>query len=150
MKVPMKVSVFWFRWLVVVIVGAMLFGISMVLSPDFIRRFFGLLFYTSANGLDNRFGIAAIAYITLVHGVLGAVMFGWGMALLMILLGPFRRGSREGWLILSVSLAAWFVPDTLFSLWTGFWQNAVFNLLFALLFAIPLAATYGEFRNDRA
>ena len=149
MKIPAKVPVFWFRWLLAVIVGAMLFGISMILAPGFIRRFFSLLAYTSANGMESRFGTAAVAYITLIHGVLGAVMFGWGMALLMVLLGPFRRGSREGWLILSVSVAVWFVPDTLFSLWTGFWQNAVFNLVFALLFAIPLAATYGVFRNDR-
>lgn len=149
MKITKKVPVFWFRWLVVVIGGAMLFGISMILAPGFIRQLLSRLVYSSAYGIESRFGTAAVAYITLVHGVLGAVMFGWGMALLMVLLGPFRRGSREGWLILSLSVAVWFIPDTLFSLWTGFWQNAVFNLLFALLFAIPLAATYGAFRNGR-
>ena len=89
-----------------------------------------------------------MAYITVVHGVLGAVMFGWGMSLLLVLLRFFQQGRREGWLILSASVTAWFVPDTLFSLWTGFWQNAVLNLVFALLFAIPLVATYGVFKND--
>jgi hypothetical protein len=145
-----KVPMFWFRWLRVVIVGVMLFGISMILSPDLIRQFFSLLFYASANGIESQFGTGAVAYITLVHGVLGAVMFGWGVALLLVLLGPFQRGSREGWLILSVSVAVWFVPDTLFSLWTGFWQNAVLNLVFAFLFAIPLVATHGLFKNDSA
>jgi hypothetical protein len=140
---PMKVPLFWFHWLLIVIAGVMLFGISMILSPGLIRRFFGLLFFASANGLESRFGAPAAAYITLVHGVLGAVMFGWGASLLLVLLGPFRRGSREGWLILTVSAAVWFVPDTLFSLWTGFWQNAVLNMVLALLFAIPLAATFG-------
>jgi hypothetical protein len=43
----------------------------------------------------------------------------------------------------AVSIAAWFVPDTAFSLWTGYWQNAVLNGVLALAFAIPLAATYG-------
>jgi hypothetical protein len=145
-----KVPIFWFRWLLVVIVGVMLFGISMILSPDLIRQFFSLLFYASANGIESQFGTAAVAYITLVHGVLGAVMFGWGMSLLLVLLRLFQRGSREGWLILSVSVTVWFVPDTLFSLWTGFWQNAVLNLVFALLFAIPLVATHGLFKNDSA
>ena len=143
------VPVFWYRWLLVVIVGVMLFGMTMVLSPNLIRRFFSLLIYASANSIESHFGGSAVAYITLVHGVLGAVMFGWGVSLLLVLLGPFRRGSREGWLILSVSVAVWFVPDTLFSLWTGFWQNAVLNLGLALLFAIPLVATYGLFKNDR-
>ena len=150
MKTPAKVPVFWFRWLLVVIVGVMLFGISMIMSPHLISQFFSLLFYASANGIESQFGTAAVAYITLIHGVLGAVMFGWGMSLLLVLLRLFQRGSREGWLILSVSVTVWFVPDTLFSLWTGFWQNAVLNLLFALLFAIPLVATYGLFKNDSA
>ena len=149
MKTPTKVPVFWFRWLLVVIVGVMLFAISMILSPDLIRQFFSLLFYASANGIESRFGAAAVAYITLVHGVLGAVMLGWSVSLLLVLLGPFQRGSREGWLIVSVSVAVWFVPDTLFSLLTGFWQNAVLNFAFALLFAIPLVATCGMIRNDR-
>lgn len=150
MKTPARVPVFWFRWLLVVIVGVMLFGISMILSPDLIRQFFSLLVFASAKSIESRFGTSAVAYITLVHGVLGAVMFGWGVSLLLVLLGPFRRGSREGWLILSVSVAVWFIPDTLFSLWTGFWQNAVLNLVVGLLFAIPLVATYGVFKNDRA
>jgi hypothetical protein len=148
MKTRPKVPAFWFRWLLVVIVGVMLFGISMILSPDLIRQFFSLLFYASASSIESRFGTAAVAYITLVHGVLGAVMFGWGVSLLLVLLGPFQRGSREAWLILSVSVTVWFVPDTLFSLWTGFWQNAVINLAFALLFAIPLVATYGVFKDN--
>jgi len=149
MKPQAKVSVFWFRWLSAVICGVMLFGISMMLAPDLIRRFFGLLIYGSGNGIESRFGNDAVAYITLVHGVLGAVMFGWGMALLPVLLGPFRRGSREGWLILAVSVAAWFFPDTLFSLVTGFWQNAVLNIGMAFMFVVPLAATYRVFKNKQ-
>ncbi len=81
-------------------------------------------------------------YIALAHGVLGAVMVGWGAVLLIVLIGPFRRGTREGWLIVAVSVAAWFVPDTALSLATGFWQNAVLNVVVAVLFAVPLAATW--------
>ena len=96
MKTPTKVPVFWFRWLLVVIVGVMLFGISMILSPDLIRQFFSLLFYASVNGIESQFGTAAVSYITLIHGVLGAVMLGWGVSLLLVLLGPFQRGSQMG------------------------------------------------------
>ncbi|MCX5882965.1 MAG: hypothetical protein NTU74_14525 [Deltaproteobacteria bacterium] len=37
----------WFRWLFVVVIGVMLFGISMVLTPGLIRAFFSLLVYSS-------------------------------------------------------------------------------------------------------
>jgi hypothetical protein len=137
---------FWQRWLIVVTIGVAVFGLTLVVAPTLARRLFGLLIYASPFGID-RLGAPAAPYITLVHGVLGAVMFGWAIALLFIVIGPFGRGSREGWLTMTVSLTAWFVPDTAFSLWTGFWPNAVLNLVFATLFAIPLAATYRAFRQ---
>ena len=52
----------------------------------------------------------------------------------------------EGWNLIATPVVAWFIPDTAFSLWTGFWQNAVLNAVFALLFAIPLIATKGRVR----
>jgi len=39
--------------------------------------------------------------------------------------------------MVTVSLAAWFNPDTAFSLLSGFWQNAVLNCVMALLFTVP-------------
>jgi hypothetical protein len=143
------ISPIWFRWLSLVVLGVMAFGISMILAPELIKKLFSLLVYSAPGAIDAQFSPAAVEYITLVHGVLGAVMFGWGTVLLLVLYGPFRRGSREGWHMLAVSVAVWFVPDTLFSLWTGFWQNAVLNAALALLFAIPLAATYRAFKNER-
>ena len=139
---------FWWRWLVVVTLGVLLFGITLIVAPEFTRRFFGLLLFSSPESLAG-FGAPAVAYITLVHGVLGAVMVGWGVALLFVLLGPFRQRSKQGWRALVVSLLAWFVPDTALSLWSGFWQNAALNLVFAVLFAIPLAATAGVFNEKR-
>ena len=117
---------FWWRWLVVVTLGVLLFGIPLIVAPGFTRRFFGLLLFSSPESLAT-FGAPAVAYITLVHGVLGAVMVGWGVALLFVLLGPFRHRSKQGWLALVVSLLAWFVLDTALSLWSGFWQNAALS-----------------------
>ncbi|MFM8411597.1 MAG: hypothetical protein ACKOCT_15140, partial [Alphaproteobacteria bacterium] len=57
------------------------------------------------------------------------------------------RGSRFGWNVVAGSLAAWFVPDTLYSLWSGFWPNAVLNFSFATLFALPLAALRAAMRD---
>jgi hypothetical protein len=141
----MKTGVrFWQRWLVVATSAVAVFGLALAVVPAFARVVFGLLIFGSASGID-ALGAAAAPYIGLLHGVLGAVMFGWAIALLLIVLGPFARGDRGGWVILAVSLAAWFVPDTALSLWTGFWPNAVLNSAIAVLFAIPLAATYSAF-----
>ncbi|MGD0547305.1 MAG: hypothetical protein ABR991_05695 [Terracidiphilus sp.] len=132
---------FWWRWLVAVTVGLLLFGAGLFLAPDPASRVFGLLFYSSPSRF-SALGEPAAAYIKFAHGVLGAVLFGWSVTLLMLLLGPFRRASKESWQIIVLSLLAWFIPDTVFSLWSGFWQNAVLNTVIAAFFAVPLVATY--------
>jgi len=145
---PTIPSAFWVRWLVTVTLGVMVFGLALVVAPGFAREGFSLLVYGDRHQIAT-FGTRAAQYIGLVHAVLGAVMFGWGIALLLVVRGLFARGAREGWQIVAVSVAAWFVPDTSFSLWSGFWQNAVLNLVFIVLFAIPLAGTYQGFHRSR-
>jgi phosphate/sulfate permease len=137
---------FWRRWLIVATLCFMAFSLGLVLAPNTTRQVFSLLIYATPESI-NAFGSAAVAYISLVHAVLGAVMFGWGVALLFIVLGPFKRMSLDAWQTFAVSLTAWFIPDTAYSLWSGFWQNAVFNAVFITLFAIPLVATYGACRK---
>ena len=139
---------FWQRWLVVVTSIVAVFGLTLVIAPPIGRRFFSLLIYGSQSGIEAM-GSTARSYITLAHGVLGAVMFGWATALLFVVIGPFARGSWEAWLTIAVSMTAWFIPDTVISLWLGFWPNAVQNVVFATLFAIPLAATYRTFRRRK-
>ena len=130
----------WRLWLVIVSFGVALGGLAMIVAPELTRQTFSLLIFSSPGHIAG-FGAPAAAYITLAHGVLGAVMFGWGVAFLSLLFGPFRRGSYAAWQTMTLSLTAWFVADTALSLWLGFWQNAVLNCAVAILFAIPLAAT---------
>ena len=49
--------------------------------------------------------------------------------------------------MLAVSLIAWYLPDTVYSLVSGFWQNAVLNTGMLALFAIPLVATFRRFHR---
>ena len=144
-----KFSIFWYRWFLFVIIGVMLFGISMVIIPSLILKLFSLLIYSNSNTIESEFSLEAVKYIELVHGVLGAVMFGWGTLLLVILIGPFKNGSIDGWYYLATSVIAWFVPDTLFSLWKGFWQNAILNSILLSLLTLPLIATYNAFIKQR-
>ncbi|MFO0698607.1 MAG: hypothetical protein U0236_05215 [Nitrospira sp.] len=132
---------FWRRWLLAGTSELILFGSVLMFAPDLSRSLFSLLLYRSASAV-NRFASEAVSYITFVHTVLGAVIVGWGTALFFIVVGPFRRASREAWYALAVSVAVWFVSDTAFSVWSGFWQNGVLNVAMVALFVVPLAATY--------
>jgi hypothetical protein len=142
-------STFWLRWLLVTTTGVMAFGLALVFAPDLARQGFSLLVYADTVRITT-FGADAVAYISLLHAVLGSVMFGWGVALLLVIRGLFARGVSDGWLIIAVSVVLWFVPDTAYSLWSGFWQNALLNVVFIILFGVPLAATYRAFHGTRA
>lgn len=142
-------SPFWVGWLLVVAGGVVLFGFVLVVAPEPARRAFSLLEFGDAQRLE-AFDESAVQYISLAHAVLGGVMVGWGTALVLVVRGPFASGAAIGWRIIAVSVTAWFVLDTAYSLWSGFWQNAVLNVVFLVLFAVPLAATYNSQRETDA
>lgn len=130
---------FWLGFLRLVTAGVILFGLLLVVAPALGREGFSLLVYGSGSRI-GEFGPEAVAYIELAHAVMGSVMVGWGTALLLVLRGEPSAQLRQKLWIFVISLAAWFIPDTAFSLISGFWQNAVLNAVFAVLFAIPLVA----------
>jgi hypothetical protein len=123
-------------------VGTVLFGALMLLLPAATRAGFGWMMFGDANAM-NTWPEPARWYVTLVHGVLGAVMVGWGVALLMALRGPSARASHEAWQLVLVSALCWFVPDTLFSASIGAWPNVALNCGFALLFGAGLWVARG-------
>ena len=131
---------FWTHWLLTVSAGVAIFGLLLVLAPGLTRQGFSLLVYTSADRLD-AFGAEQVRYLSLVHAVLGSVMVGWGVALFLVTKLLFNQEGRLGWKLIAGSVAAWFLPDTTYSLLSGYWQNAVLNTVFLALYAIPLWAT---------
>ena len=138
---------FWWYWLIVAACGVIVFSLDMIIAPNLVQQqFFDAMFFSSAQ-MQTVFSDTAALYILFIYRVLGAVMVGWMISLLFILAGPFRQGQREGWYAVTVSIMVWFLIDSGFSISTGFWQNAVFNVIFFVLFIIPLAATYRRF-ND--
>jgi hypothetical protein len=109
----------------------------LVVVPAIARQGFSLLVYSSSSRLDN-FGPEQVRYISLSHAVIGGVMVGWGVALLLVTRELLAKGSRMGWNLIAISLGAWFIPDTTYSLLSGYWQNAALNIVFLALFALPL------------
>ena len=130
---------FWWRWLIAVSAGVVLFGLLLVLFPAFTLQGFSLMVYANADQLGQNTP-AAVSYIKLAHAVLGSVMVGWGVALLYVLFCTFRDHLAICWKTIIGSVLVWFIPDTTYSLLSGFWQNAVLNVVFLILFAIPLIA----------
>ena len=135
--------VLWARWLVAAAVVVLAFGLSLVLAAELMQGVFESLYFTPRTG--SELGADAAAYTAFLQGVLGAVMVGWATLLLVIVLGPFRHGEPSAWKMIAASLAVWFVVDTAFSLWTGYWQNSILNTALFAVFAIPLWATYRDF-----
>lgn len=131
---------FWWWWLLIVTCGVIVAGAFLILAPELSRNVLGVLYYRSSAALNN-FQSEAVRYITFAHGVLGAVMIGWGVALATVLLGPLRRAHAYAWRTFAASLATWFVVDTAFSFWSGYWQNAILNGIIALLFLPGLVGT---------
>ncbi len=122
----------------VAIAGVMAFGLVLVFLPDLTCQGFSLLVRGDPHWLATQLPAEALAYVQLAHGVLGAVMFGWGLTLWLVQHGQDGLDARQRWQALALPLTAWYVLDTGFSLATGFWQNAVLNTVFAVAFAIPL------------
>ena len=140
-------SSLWINWLLAVSVGVVVFGLVLVLIPSLARQGFSLLVYASPERID-AFGEEPVRYISLAHAVLGGLMVGWGVALFYVTKTLLARGSRIAWNLIALSVLAWFIPDTSYSLLSGYWQNALLNTVFLVLFVVPLLATRGMLRND--
>jgi len=132
----------WIKWLSATAWAVTVFGLCLVAIPGLTLQAFSLLVYSNPRQIAG-FGVEAANYISLAHAVLGGVMVGWGVAIYLVVRNLFAQGYRIGWQIIAVSATAWFVPDTAYSLWSGFWQNAVLNAVFFSLFVVPLWATKG-------
>jgi hypothetical protein len=136
---------FWRCWLLSVAIGTAVFGLVLVALPHPTSAGFNLMIYGQAESPPD-FSAEAVHYSQLVHAVLGAVMVGWGVLMAMILAGPARRDFHRGWKseswrMIAISLSAWAIPDTLYSLASGYWPNAILNSIFITLFAAPLMAS---------
>jgi hypothetical protein len=123
--------------LVAAAAGTAVFGATLVLAPALTRQGFGLLMHCDAARIDG-FGPEAVAYVTLLHGVLGAVMFGWAIALLALLRGRWRVEPARARAIVALSVGGWYVVDTAFSASVGAWPNVALNSVFGALFAAGL------------
>ncbi len=127
--------------------GVMIYSAALILLPTVMQQLFDTLFFASPD-LAAQFGAEANAYIRFVYGVLGAVIIGWMVTFMSLLVGAFQYPQRSTWRTLTLSVVVWFVVDSGFSVAIGVMPHAIFNIGFLILFAIPLAATYRQLRDS--
>ncbi len=106
MTAPMKAS----RLLAGVTLGTGAFGALLLLAPGLTRQGFSLLMFGHADRIDG-FDAEARDYITLLHGVLGAVLVGWSVALRGLSKALGSPPPPVIWPWLAGSVGTWFLVD---------------------------------------
>jgi hypothetical protein len=140
-----KQFAFWQRWLLVVSVIVVVFGLFIA----FLNQ--TSLFDLFNRGVDPAFwGTGAVPvearrFQRWAYGVLGATMAGWGMTFLYVTRQAFRRGERWAWNAVLVGILLWFAVDEYISLASGVYFNAAFNVVILAMVGLPLIFTRRHF-----
>jgi hypothetical protein len=136
---------FFRMWLLVVAIAMTVAGAALVLlvqTPLFARLnpLFDRPFWMGAPDAATR------RFQHWAYGVTFATMAGWGLLLAILVGNAFASRQAWVWWSIAASVALWFPLDTGRSLYHRVYANAAANALLLVIFAIPLAATFGEFR----
>lgn len=126
----------WIRWLLVILVVLLAYGLLLVFAGAVAGSLFSALGFGPSDEIDTA---EVRDYLRLPFMVLGAVLAGWAVTLIQLVRGPLRDG--ETWVapLMIRSLVAWFILDTGMSLVLGFPMHALFNVPFAIALGVPLA-----------
>ena len=80
-------------------------------------------------------------YVRVSLAVLGAVTMGWSLTLMAVIQVANqleKQVSKRIWIGIAASIVIWYVIDSILSIATGFWLNAVSNTIFSATFLIPV------------
>ena len=94
----------------------------------------GLFYWVVSGGIVDARDFAAPG-MRISVSLVGAVMLGWGFAMLAV----WRAKGADPvlWRGLAQAVLIWFVVDSALSVMTGFALNAVSNAVFVALFLVP-------------
>lgn len=142
-----QIPTIWWRWLFVVSLVGVLFGVMMVVAPGVLKPL-SQPAYDSFFPTDRYSELAPedVAFQDWLYGVLGATMAGWCLILSFIAYYPFRAGERWAWQALAIAVAVWYLLDTGTSWLHGVTVNVVFNTGLLIAFGVPLVASRRLFR----
>lgn len=141
---------FWYLWLLVACAMQVVLGYTVALAIDT-----PLWAWHQGPMAESLWGTPAVpdaasGYRAYAMGMLGPTISSWAVALLFVVIVPFRRRQRWAWWCLATSVLAWFPVDTVISLREGIWINVLFNASGLTMIALPLAATFRQFHGRQA
>ncbi len=144
----MRISTFWTRWLLLTFILLIGFGLILIFVPSVFQNTIGRLSYNQLFNGEEAFAALSdenATYLEFNLQVMGAIIVGWFIPLVGIIVQPFRQGETWAWNVITLSVVAWFILDTGASLASGITPNALGNLGFFIPIIIPLLATYHQF-----
>ncbi len=139
---------FWQKWLFVVSLAILLFGIGMALFSS------SRSFHIFHRQIDPAFWQTAPAETNIrlfqgwVYGVWGATLAGWGVFLAFIAAFPFRAREKWAWNCIAAGLLLWYLLDTGISLAYGVFFNAGVNSILLILAGLPVLYTRKYFSQQ--
>lgn len=141
----MRKFLFWQRWLFIVSLIVFVFGILMAFLSgtvffDAFDNQINPIFWKDAE-VDKR----TADFQHWIYGVLGSTMAGWGIILIFISSGPFKKREKWSWNCIFLAILLWYLVDTAISLYFGVNFNAVFNTMLFVLVMLPLVFTRKQF-----
>ena len=136
---------FWHKWLLVVSVLCIVFGVCLFL-PAFIDLEFSYI--NEAFWESGVVPVEAKPFYNCIFGLYAAMEISWALFIFFIVYYPYKRKEKWAWNSLIISISAWYVIDTYFSTTFGLYTNSMNNLLFYLLFLIPLIFSRKYFHED--
>ena len=82
-------------------------------------------------------------HLRFATALMGAVTMGWGLTFFAVFGAANRLGDQAGpvWRLLTLALVVWFVIDSVLSVATGFWLNAVSNAGLLTGYLVPVLAS---------
>ena len=138
----MKNFNFWQKWLLIVGIYLVVFGLFLTFFSQS-----GLMDFIFNNQIDPIFWVNAelpentFKFQGWIYGVLGAVIAGWGTLISFWAFYPYKTRERWAWNGLAIGTAIWYCADTAISAIYAVTFNIVFNTIMLFLLATPLVFT---------
>jgi hypothetical protein len=134
---------FWYRWLIVVTITIIVFGLYIALCN---QTFLFFPFIKLINTVYNvEPSLLQSPFVKWIFGMLGATMIGWGITIWFILHNSFSHKQAWAWKALLFSTLWWFTIDSYISIITGAIFNFALNGIILISFIIPLIMTFKKF-----
>lgn len=138
---------FWRIWLSVACVSMIVLGLLMVFfnqHPLFvsINEPIHKVFWPNHEITD-----AVINFQRWVYGTWGAAIVAMGIFAIFLTQKGFSRKEKWARDCLGASILAWYLLDTMVSLFCGVVANAIFNTICLIGLALPLVFTWRDFEN---